>query len=621
MKKTLRKLTAAAAVILGVSYASAEPTVLLEADFSELTAGSEDAPEMFRFTSDFTSQYSGWGLSSASNLGQAGGSLYIKDGAYVRTPYLTGVDTSNGAIKVSMELKLRNANMGMVQLQWGYSSTFTTEVYSDDWTTVEFMITPTSSGSYSNYGQISPYIVFDGMFLKSIKIEQGKEFIGAPTAYLPTKADGTSFEARWRTVSGATKYFIDVYSKNSDGSISMFLENKEVLPATATASYIYYTVEGLDPKTTYYYVVRAANDDAVSGDSEEIEVVKIVSSLATPVVKVDAAADGSYTASWDAVADATGYIINVFCHTTLTEPGLANVLNEPFDCFTTGTPFDYEYAYDRHLALLNEPGWTGNNMAYYNGGMGLTPYTSAGSSYLETPALDLSADGGKVTVIIDAATVYAGAYAAAGTLSFQLEDAEGNFTEPVNLKIDKAGFASYTVELEGGTAASKVKIMDADENTSYRYFFNDITIAQVKPAGYVNTTTYAQDDVAEPSYSSKVEVKDNASYEITVMAYAPTVSGNEIVYVYSSASESVAISSKSGVDNVAVAGDDTVSFKSLGNGMLEVSADAAATVEVYDLAGRKLSAVNVAPGVTTLGVNATGIVIVKAGNTVAKIAL
>lgn len=71
---------------------------------------------------------------------------------------------------------------------------------------------PTSASSYSNYANIGPYLSADGMFLKSVKIEQGKEFIGAPTAYLPSDANGTSFTARWKAVSGADKYYIDVYS-------------------------------------------------------------------------------------------------------------------------------------------------------------------------------------------------------------------------------------------------------------------------------------------------------------------------------------------------------------------------------------------------------------------------
>lgn len=138
MKRFLRNATMAAAIVLASGSAVAEPTVLLDVDFSETcTAGTEAEPQMFRYTFDFTGLgFTGWSISPATGVGQAGGSLYISDGASVRTNTLTGVSTSNGAVKVTMEVKLKNANMGIAQLVWGYSATSNAEVYTDDWTTV-----------------------------------------------------------------------------------------------------------------------------------------------------------------------------------------------------------------------------------------------------------------------------------------------------------------------------------------------------------------------------------------------------------------------------------------------------------------------------------------------------
>lgn len=621
MNKTLRKLSLLAALVLGASSLAAEPTVLLDMDFSDkCTEGSEDAPQMYKYSSDFTKVFTGWSLSSAQAIGQAGGSLYISDNGTVRTPYLSGVSTTNGAIKVTLEVKLRNTDMGMVQLKWGSSNTFNAEVYTGDWTTVEFIIVPTSASSYFNYGNIGPFLVADGMYLKSVKIEQGKEFIEAPTAYLPSDANGTSFTARWKAVSGADKYYIDVYSYDAQGGKVMFVENQEVTPTTATASYIYYKVDGLDPLTTYYYVVRAANADTVSANSEEIEVVKVISSLDAPVVNVTAAADGSYTASWEPVTDASGYLVNVVSTTVLTEAALADVLSEKFDCFTTGTPESYEYAYARHLDMLGEPGWTGANLLYYAGGMGLTPY-SKGSSYIETPALNLADNDGKVTVVITAAARNYSNYVAAGTISLALEDEAGNLTDAVDLNLDEAGFKTYTVALTGGTASSKVKIADNSDNTSLRYFFDDITVQQEKPAGYANTVTYETADVKAASHTGNVEVKDNTTYYIDVTAYAPTVSGSSVTLIYSEPSEKVAINPSSSVENISASDLKAVTVRSLGNGLLEITADTPSLVEIFDIAGRKVADVNASAGVNTVTVNAKGVVIVKAGNSVGKIML
>lgn len=624
MKRFLRNATMAAAIVLASGSAVAEPTVLLDVDFSETcTAGTEAEPQMFRSSLDFTGStglgYTGWRISSASKLGQAGGSLYISDGAYVQTPYLSNVTTTNGAIRVTLEVKLNNTNMGIAQMKWS-TSTNNAEIYTDDWTTVEYIITPTSPSSYSNYAQISPFLVADGMFLKSVKIEQGKEFLGTPVAYLPTDANGTSFTARWKSVSGATKYYLDVYSRNAADEKVMFINNKEVTPAIASASYVSDKVEGLDPATVYYYVVRAANDEGgLSSDSEEIEVIKVISSLDKPVVSVSPAAEGSYTATWEAVADAENYFVNVICRKTLVEAGVANVLTESFDCFTSGTIDNVEYAYDRHLAMLDEEGWTGNDMCFINDAMGLAPYS--GDSYLATPALDLSSDGGKVTVELTAAAAQFGAYTASGAIKLVLVDADENLSEPVELNFDTAGFKKYIIELEGGTATSKVKIYDFNNATGYKYFFDAITVQQVKPAGYVNTTTYETAQVEGTSYSGNVVKEENTAYYITVTAAAKTVDGGSVGTVYSAPSDEVLIANFSGVENVVAGTEAAVAVKSLGNGVIEVTAADDTVVEVYDLAGRKIASEAVVAGVNTLSVNATGVAIVKAGTVVAKVIL
>ncbi|MDE6757538.1 MAG: hypothetical protein K2J66_10440, partial [Muribaculaceae bacterium] len=55
MKKILRTFTMASAIVLATGFAAAEPTVLVDVDFSEkCTAGSEDAPQMLKYMSDFT---------------------------------------------------------------------------------------------------------------------------------------------------------------------------------------------------------------------------------------------------------------------------------------------------------------------------------------------------------------------------------------------------------------------------------------------------------------------------------------------------------------------------------------------------------------------------------------
>lgn len=600
MKKFLRSLSLVAALVLSLSAATAAETVLAEADFSTLTAGSEESPQLFKYSWDF-SGFTGWSIVT-NKTGQAGGSLYIGDGGSLKKSSVSGVTTTGGAIKVTAEVKLNNASAGFVQLKWGYNSTQQVIVESSDWETVEFFVQPTSSSIYSNSITLEPVWLADGIFVKSIKAAQSPDFLAAPVVNQPSNADGTSFTATWKAVTGATKYFIDVYSYNAEGDKVMFIENQE---CTTTSC----QVEGLDAATTYYFVVRAANESGVSNNSEEIEVVKYISSLDAPVVGVASCdAEGNFTATWDAVADADSYSVTVFKEETLPEAGEANILTENFNAFTTD-----EYIYQRHLAVLNEPGWDGFGMACMPGAIGIDPYSNAG--YIITPAIDLSADNGNITVSIDMAGKSLSGFNTGNVVKFSTIDAEDIESTPIEVTIDKIGFANYTVKLTGGTAATKIKI-----SSDVKIFIDNIEVKQMKPAGFVSSSTYFRADTEATSYTGKVEFAKDTQYKLVVVANGRTVSGGEISGIYSDASEPVTISATSGIENVADSASDVAIVKA-GRGAITVTTPVAVTVEIYDISGRLVSAQPVAEGTSTISVDASGLVIVKAGSAVAKIAL
>lgn len=604
MKKLLRSLSLAAALVLSLSAATAAETVLAEADFSTLTEGSEESPQLYKYSFEF-SGFTGWSI-VAGKTGQAGGSLYIGDGGTLKSKSFTGLSTNDGAIKVTIVAKLNKTDLGMIQLQWGYSTTLSQIVEGSDWTTVEF-ITP--AASFGNQATISPMFLADGLFVKSVKIAQSPEFLSAPVPNQPTNADGTSFTATWKAVTGATKYFIDVYSYNTSGDKVMFIENQEC--ATTSCQ-----VDGLDAATTYYFVVRAANESGVSGNSEEIEVVKYISSLDAPVVSVASCdAEGNFTATWDAVADADSYSVTVFKEETLTEATEANVLTENFNAFTTGSMTSVEYIYTRHLAVLNEPGWDGYNMACIDGAIGITPYGS--EAYIITPAMDLSGDEGKIKIVINMCANNIGSFKTDDIVSFTTVDAEDNESAPVDVTIDQLGFADYVVNLTGGTTATKIKISSA---TSNKIFIDNIEVKQLKPAGFVNSSTYLKADTEATYYTGKVEFAKDVEYKLVVVANGRTVAGGEISGIYSDASEAVTIQATSGIENVADNASDVTIVKA-GRGVITVNTPVALTVEIYDIAGRLVAAQPIAEGTSGISVDASGLVIVKAGSTVAKIAL
>lgn len=574
---------------------------------------------MFRYSTDFTGStglgMTGWTLSSATGAGQAGGSLYLKDNVSVRTSYLSGVATNNGAVKVTLVAKLNKTTMGMVRMKYGLLAAEDSEVYTGEWITLEYVVTPTSQ--YSNYVQISPFLVADGMFLKSIKIEQSPEFLGAPVGGLPNDCDGSSFTAYWKPITGATKYFIDVYSYNAAKEKVMLVNNREVLPDAESTTIVRHKVEGLAAGVKYFYVVRAANATGISKSSAEVEVVKIVNSLAAPVVTVDCDKDGNYKATWSPVKDAESYFVKVISRRTLKAPAETNILFEDFNCFTTGSFSKYEYAYDRHLALLNDEGWTGAEMAYIKGACGLAPYSN--EAFLATPALNLADDNGKVTVELSAAAIKSNTLTTGAWLKYALIDANGNIGATDSVQLDYAGFKKYTLTLNGGTAASKVKLFSSDQN--YRYFFDEITVKQVKPAGYVSVNNVASADTEESSYSGSVALGADIEYYISVTAEGRTVKSGAITAVYSDPSTEVLIGSQSGIADVDIDSDNSVSVKATGNGQIDVTVATETVVSVYNLAGSCIATINAQPGTNSVSLSTRSIVIVKAGNKAFKVIL
>ena len=191
----------------------------------------------------------------------------------------------------------------------------------------------------------------------------------------------------------------------------------------------------------------------------------------------------------------------------------------------------------------------------------------------------------------------------------------------MELKLNVSGFHTYTVNLTGGTAASKVKIYDFNGETSFRYFFDDITVKQMKPAGYVTTSTYKTAEVETTSFTGSIEKEDNAAYYVTITAAARTVDGGNVGVIYSAPSDEALIAEFSGVEDMTIGTEDTVTFRSVGNGMIEVTAATDTIVEIYDLSGRKIMNTTISYGVNTLRVNASGVVMVKAGAVARKLAL
>ena len=88
----------------------------------------------------------------------------------------------------------------------------------------------------------------------------------APRALQETNVTTSSFTANWRSVSGATGYRLDVSTNKSFSSYVPGYQNLDVGNTTS------YNVTGLSLNTTYYYRLRAYNDNGTSPNSNVIRV-------------------------------------------------------------------------------------------------------------------------------------------------------------------------------------------------------------------------------------------------------------------------------------------------------------------------------------------------------------
>jgi hypothetical protein len=129
--------------------------------------------------------------------------------------------------------------------------------------------------------------------------------LSAPSTNAATNITCTSFSANWSTVTGATKYYLDVSTDWSFGSFVTGYNNLDV------GLVLTYNVTGLDTETTYYYRVRAYN---VCGSSSSSFYTSLSTGSApdAPVAEEATSLCGSdFMANWQSVWDATGYYLDV----------------------------------------------------------------------------------------------------------------------------------------------------------------------------------------------------------------------------------------------------------------------------------------------------------------------
>jgi hypothetical protein len=130
-------------------------------------------------------------------------------------------------------------------------------------------------------------------------------FLVPPPVALPaTNIDYFSFDANWEEIEGVTGYLLDV---SAFPDFSVMLAGYDNLNVGTVLTY---PIVDLDYNTDYYYRLRAVYQTDISSDSNTIETTTAI--LAAPVaLEATDVTFEEFMANWEAVADATGYYLDV----------------------------------------------------------------------------------------------------------------------------------------------------------------------------------------------------------------------------------------------------------------------------------------------------------------------
>ncbi|WP_315315119.1 T9SS type A sorting domain-containing protein [Prevotella pallens] len=395
-----------------------EQQVMFE-DFAKMTSGSEATPDTeaniikdeFEYpwinTKDEYFKQAGWG---SGNAYPAGGTVYLdsnpNDMAHINTPMLN-VAANGGIAWIRFKARAKNAGDNpqvMVEAaetfnmspSWRMMGSAALPQLSTEWK--EYSMFFYGGGEYTLFNIVS---VMAPVYIDNIEVFTVKQHIGTPTTLPHTNYEGTSFDANWTPVEGATGYKVNVFTLNKEtGKAEYLFENK---PVTTNKFHVIGATSG----QTYFYNVAATKDNYTSIPSDKMFVYNLEAPVLKDVTNLDR---NKYTAEWSTVPSAERYNYIAYYDRKADKTGEFVVTNEDFtgvkdaDGNLTGwtkedpNPGSYDSYY---IPEMKQAGWKGTQYAPYTDYIcldGWQYYHNHQDAGLISPEMDMSKDGGKFTV-------------------------------------------------------------------------------------------------------------------------------------------------------------------------------------------------------------------------------
>ena len=295
---------------------------------------------------------------------------------------------------------------------------------SSEWKTYTLMFQ--NAGAYSMFNIFHPQMtqgeVLGNIYVDNFRVYQVNPYVKMPTLYGHSYYTGESFNVSWSKVENADHYLLNVYwVDETNGNAKMYAaENQSVNDTT-------FTVNGIISGKNYYYVVQSV--DAAGHKSFE-PTPKLICDLEAPkdLTATDINQDnGTFTASWEAAPSAERYNYWAYCDRKATQDGPMRLTDEDFTGVkcpdgTLGEGWGYSmteaewketsvtnpsyFSMDNYVIQpINQGGWVAKNgFPLADGCIKVDGYQyvyNNSDAGLVSPELDLSKNGGKITINVD----------------------------------------------------------------------------------------------------------------------------------------------------------------------------------------------------------------------------
>lgn len=386
---------------------------------------------------------------------------------------------------------------------------------SSEWMTYTLMFQ--NAGAYSLFNIFHPQKQGEALcniYVDNFRVYQVNPYVKMPTLYGHSYYTGESFNVSWSKVENADHYLLNVYwVDETNGNAKMYAaENQSVNDTT-------FTVNGIISGKNYYYVVQSV--DAAGHKSFE-PTPKLICDLEAPkdLTATDINQDnGTFTASWEAAPSAERYNYWAYCDRKATQDGPMRLTDEDFTGVkcpdgTLGEGWGYSmteaewketsvtnpsyFSMDNYVIQpINQGGWVAKNgFPLADGCIKVDGYQyvyNNSDAGLISPELDLSKNGGKITINVDlwgdtetiqyedgSKVDYTAQCAVA---LFNWDPAKNDFTqaELIYVKDLNSSWQNRTIELTKGTDRSIIGLYCVGSPANL--FFDNLKIDQDYKAG------------------------------------------------------------------------------------------------------------------------------------------